>query len=139
MPVEYTIFTSPQLNYIRYHGHVVLDEIMTALQQFAREPAFANGQPHYFDLSQVTSYEIDYHKFFRVMAKIVDVYPRSAGEHMMAFHAPPGPPAELAAIVRKPWIVSDTILIRVCDTKEQVFDILGGARDDLLAHIKAFA
>jgi hypothetical protein len=31
MHVEYTIFTSPQLNYIRYHGHVVHDEIMTAL------------------------------------------------------------------------------------------------------------
>jgi hypothetical protein len=30
-------------------------------------------------------------------------------------------------------------LIRISDTKEQVFDILGSARDDLLAHIKALA
>jgi hypothetical protein len=139
MPVDYTIFTSPQFNYIRYHGHVMLDEIMTALQHFAREPLFAHGQPHYFDLSQVTSYEIDYPLFFRLMAKLVDVCPRSAGEQLMVFHAPPGPPAELAAIVLKPWQGSNTILIRVCGTKEQVFDILGGVRDDLLAHIKAFA
>jgi hypothetical protein len=69
----------------------------------------------------------------------VAVYPRSASEQLMVFHTQPVPPAELAAIVHKPWYGFDTILIRISDTKEQVFDILGSARDDLLAHIKALA
>jgi hypothetical protein len=42
-----------------YNGHVVLDEIMTALQHFAREPDFDHGQPHNFDQSQVTRYQVD--------------------------------------------------------------------------------
>jgi hypothetical protein len=137
MPVEYTIFKSPQLYYIRYHGHVVIDEIMAALQQFSREPVFAHGQPHFFDLSQVTSHKVDYPMFFKLMAQLADVYPQSKGEQLMVFHAPQGPPAELTANLRKPWEGSETILIRVTDTREQAFDILGGARADLVAHINA--
>lgn len=63
----------------------------------------------------------------------------SAGGQINAFHAPSGPPAEMAEMVRKPWERSDTILVRACNTLEQAFDILGGVRDDLLAHLKTFA
>ncbi len=137
MPVEYAFFTNPQLNYIRYHGHVTLDEITNALQQFSREPALEHGQPHFFDFSQITSYEINYPKFLKFMAKLVDIYPSSGGEQLNVFHAPSGPPAEMAEMARKPWDGSETILIRITHTREQAFDILGGVRHDLLAHIKA--
>lgn len=72
------------------------------------------------------------------MAILVDVHPSSEGGLMNVFHAPSGSHTEMAEMVRKLWEGSGTILVRVCNTREQAFAILGGMRNDLLAHIKTF-
>jgi hypothetical protein len=135
MPVEFEIFTDPTLVYIRYYGHVKTEEIMDALTQFAAEGAHLAGQTHFFDFSMITSNEFDYPLFFKLLAKLADVYPAEVNQQLNVFYAPPGPPAEMAEIVRNSWGGSNKILIRTAQTQEQAFDILGWSRPDVVAHM----
>ena len=137
MPVEYRILKDPTLVYIRYFAHIEPRDIINALKAFAAEAAEYAQQPHFFDLSAVTSFEIDYTEFFKLLGQLVEAYPQSAGEHLCVFYAPDGPPAQLADVLRKPYADSDVMLIRVARTREQAFDILGSTRSDLIRHMEA--
>ena len=139
MPVDYTIFKDPTLVYIRYFDHVEPNDIICALRLFTTEAREYAQQPHFFDLSSVKSYAIDYNQFFKLLGQLADVYPQSSGEHLCVFFAPDGPPAELADILRKPFEGSDTMLIRLARTRQQAFDILGSPRKDLIKHMETQA
>lgn len=137
MSITYKIFEDPVVVFIRYVGHVTLHDVTTALEQFAKEGAAYQGQPHFFDFSQVTSYKIDYIEFFTFMGRLADVYPFSAGEHLFVFFAPDGPPADLSEILRKPYANSSTILLRTARTRDQALDILGDKRAEVLAQLNS--
>lgn len=139
MPVEYKFFTDPALTFLRYHGHIHVDELIIAAKRYAKEPQAGKPQPHLFDLSRVTSYDFDFTKLATFMAQLADIYPTSGGEQLFVFFAPPGKPAEMAEFARRPWEGSSTILIRVVQTSEQAFDILGGTRSDVINHMKTLA
>jgi len=114
------------------------DQLIDAAKRFATEPDLKNGVPHFFDFSKVTGYNIDFTKFLAFMANLSDIYPEGHGEQLFVFYAPPGKPAEMAEMARRPWEGSKSILIRVAQTQEQAFDILGGERSDILAYINTF-
>ncbi|MCF2872770.1 hypothetical protein L0664_17010 [Octadecabacter sp. G9-8] len=135
MPVTYKIFHDPILVFIRYFGHVTLPDIAQALKQFSKEGANYQGQPHFFDFSRVTSYDVDYNEFFKLIGHLADAYPQSTGEHLFVFFAPDGPPADLSAILRVPYAQSPTLLVRIARTPEQAFDILGNERPEVLAQL----
>ncbi|WP_281954849.1 hypothetical protein [Pseudophaeobacter arcticus] len=137
MPIDYKFFNDPALVFIRYYGHITADELIEASQRFALEPDFVPGQPHFFDMSQITSYDIDFPKFLAFMANLAEIYPSGECEQLFVFYAPEGKPAEMADMARKPWEGSSSIFIRVAHTRDQAFDILGGERSDVLAHIEA--
>lgn len=131
MPVTFKILQDPLLVYIRYSGHLVTSDIRDAVTQFAQGGAAYHGQPHLFDLSRVTSSDINYPEFFAFMGQLADVYPMSKGENLFVFYAPDGPPAALSQILRKPFEQTPTMLVRAASTREQAFDILGNEREDL--------
>ena len=132
MPVDYRILTDPTLVYIRYFDHVTPIDILTSLRRFKTEAAEYVGQPHLFDLSKVTSFDIDYPDFFKLLGELVDLYPASSGEHLFVFFAPEGTPADLAAELRKPYDGSHVLLIRHATTQSEALDILGTRRTDLI-------
>lgn len=136
MPVSYAFFDEPPLIYIRYSGHVTAEEIKDVVHRFAKEPFHAPNQPHLIDLSSVDSYGTDYAEYFSLHALLLDLYPKKNGEQFMVFHAPPGVPAELGALLSKPWDSTDHVLLRLAETREQAFDILGGMRRDVATYIQ---
>lgn len=136
MPVEYKIFEDPILVCIRYSGHIVLQDVTAALEQFAQEPTRYLGQPHFFDLSDVTGFSFDYPKFFQILGNLADLYPAKAGEHLFVFLAPPGPPAELAHQLSPPLGEENPFIARIAQTLDQALDILGHRHPDLMAHLQ---
>lgn len=139
MPIDYAFFTDPPLAFIRYHGHIVVDELINAANKFALEEENVPGLPHFFDFSRVTSYKLDYTKFLGFMARLSEIYPPDAEEQMFVFYAPSGKPTEMAELARRPWEGSGTILIRVAQCQQQAFDILGGDRPDVRKYMEALA
>jgi len=138
MPVEYAFFDDPALICIRYDGHIFADDLIDAATRFSREMAEYSCHPHFFDFSKVTGYTIDHTKFMSFMALLADIYPTRRDEQLFVFYAPPGAPAEMAEMARRPWEGNCQILIRIAETRAHALDILGGSRHQLRDHLAAF-
>lgn len=138
MPIEYAFFDDPALICIRYCGHIIADDLIEAATQFGAEMTEFSSHPHFFDFSRVTGYTIDHPKFMSFMALLADIYPADGNEQLFVFYAPPGAPAEMAELARRPWEGNSRILIRVTEERSHAADILGGAQQELRNHLESF-
>lgn len=127
MPAEYKIFQNPDLVFIRFFGHVDIDEITDALSEFGQDSRFRFGMPHYFDLSQLVSFERNMPKIMAWMAMVAGVYPADGSEQLMVFHAPPGPAFDLMVQIRKSWDggPKHPVVMRVLQGQDDALQVLG--------------
>ncbi|WP_281981944.1 hypothetical protein [Thalassorhabdomicrobium marinisediminis] len=132
MPIAYKILKGSTLCYIRFWGHITLQENIDVAQRCTSEPDFRHGMPHLFDFRDVTGYERDLVKMFAMQARIAELYPEDRGEQLVIFCAPPGIAAEMVELARKSWESSTAILIRSAQSWDQACDIAGVAQSDLM-------
>ncbi|MEL6958545.1 MAG: hypothetical protein AAGL89_06285 [Pseudomonadota bacterium] len=126
MPATYKILSEPDLVYIRFSGDLAIDEISESLSTFAEDSSYREGMSHYFDLSDLTSYEQDQTKIMAWQAQVADVYPIGGKEHLMVFCAPEGPALDLATQIRKSWDGGHhPIVLRVFTDQQQALKVLG--------------
>lgn len=136
MSVTFEILKDLGLVYVRYEGFADLASTLENAQACTTHPDFHPGIPHYFDLSGATGYEMDFAQFFQLQAQLADVYLPDGVEHLGVFHAPDGPPREMAELARRSWADVPQMVLRIVETQAQALAILGLTEDDLAKHTR---
>lgn len=131
MPISVQILPELSLVYGRHSGHVSIDETLATVRQTAANPAFQPGFRHLLDLSEVTSYERDYVRFFDMQAQFADTYFEEGVDIVFVFLAPTKQGVEMGMMAQKSWAGVTRAVISIVDTKEAALDILGLSGHDL--------
>ncbi|MEL6958546.1 MAG: hypothetical protein AAGL89_06290 [Pseudomonadota bacterium] len=125
MPVNFRIFSEPALVYVRYDGYAWLQETIDASQACAADPRFRPTLPHLFDFSGVTGYEMDFGRFFKLQADLLEMYVPLDSEMLAAIHAPNRVAQEMAKLAKNFWDPVPGAVLRVMEDFDIALDFLG--------------
>jgi hypothetical protein len=136
MSLSFRILPDRGLVYVRYFGHVMIADSMTAFADYMRHPDSRPGQKHLVDLSAVTGFEKDFTRILELQALKTEHFVGQPMETLLAYYAPSAEAQQMAALVLRSWEGTDHIVARVLLTEAETLAVLGLSEtriDDLLA------
>jgi len=125
MPANYTILPDKGLAYVRFSGHVSMDEVAVCLDGFAKDPNNLVALKHIVDFSAVTSYDDDFVRIIEMQAEMASVFTGDLSQWMFAYYAPNPIGREMANYGLRAWSAVPEVVIRLTDSESHTLDVLG--------------
>lgn len=125
MPVSYRIFRERGLVYVKYSGHAVVSETMTAFEAYAKDPDCAPGQKQLVDLSEVKGMEANYVEILKLQARKADVFAATGVETLVVYYAPTDVSMSLARLVERSWQDFDAVVPIIQQNEANALELLG--------------
>lgn len=126
MPASFTILPDRGLVYVRYEGHITLDETATAVAEYMRHPLRRDGQLQLVDLSKVTGYTIDFVRLMALQALKADIFrPADGVQTLMVYYAPHDKSFEMAKMILRSWHGVSSVMATIQRHEREALDILG--------------
>jgi hypothetical protein len=134
MPVTFRILPQINLLHVAYAGCAGLAETVQLAADCAAHPDFRSSLRHLIDLGAVTDFERDVPGYFAMQARVIELFP-VVGEGFqsltMVVIAPPGPPRQMAEMVRRSWDGLDGAIVRIVEDEAAALSVLGLPADAL--------
>lgn len=126
MPASFTILPDRGLVYVRYHGHVTLDDTAAAVEAYMRHPLCRAGQMQLVDLSEVSGYRFDYVRLLELQAQKADMFrPADGIQTLLVYYAPHDEGYEMAKLILRSWQGVTSVMATIQRHESEALDILG--------------
>lgn len=126
MPASFTILPERGLVYVRYDGHVTLDETIGAVAAYMRHPLRRAGQMQLVDLSNVTGYTFDMVRLMAVQAQKADMFrPADGVQTLLVYYAPHDEGFDMAKLILRSWQGVTSVMATIQRHESDALDIVG--------------
>jgi len=103
MAISFRIYPARQLVLVSFAGLAGIDETMRAADAYAADPDFRPDQKFLFDLSRVTDHERDFPRFFRMQARMAELYAQTGHDQLIGIFAPTRAAQDMAILSHRSW------------------------------------
>ncbi|MCB1341926.1 MAG: hypothetical protein KDK24_12865 [Pseudooceanicola sp.] len=125
MPVSFRILASRGLVYVRYEGFAQLDDGFALFAQYMRHPDFRPGQKQLVDLADVTGFERDYAKLFKMQAMKAGAFLTGDTQTLLVYHAPSEEAQRMCQLIARSWEQVPSVIARVLQHEDEALALLG--------------
>lgn len=113
------------LVYVRFEGHVLIDEIVDTFEKYARHPEATPSQKHLVDLSRVTGITWDYLKLMQLQARKAGFFCGHGGQTLKVYVCPSDLSLEVSRTILRSWEGVDTVVPLLQRHPEEALSVLG--------------
>ncbi|MEM8730403.1 MAG: hypothetical protein AAGF79_10845 [Pseudomonadota bacterium] len=125
MPVSFRIFPNRGLAFLRFDGHLDLEDMLAMLKAYKRHPDRRPGQKQLIDLGQATGFDRDYAKIFAIRARQIDLFASGTVETLMVHYAPTRIARDISLTVFGPQAPIKGVIPLLQDTEAYALSLLG--------------
>lgn len=125
MPAAYSLLSDLGIAYVKFNGHVLMDEVLACLHEFSQEPDIQSIARHLIDFSGVTSFDKDVVKIVETQAKVLGTFGDKIDQWIFVYYAPTKVSRELAGYGIRAWNEVPKVVVRMTDTENAAMDIFG--------------
>lgn len=126
MPARFTILPDRGLVYVRYQGHVTLDDTAEAVGRYMRHPLYRPGQMQLVDLSEVSGFRFDFVRLMALQAQKADLFrPADGVQTLLVYYAPHEEGYKMAKLILRSWQGVTSVVATIQRHESEALDILG--------------
>lgn len=137
MTVAYKVLRDEGTVVVTYSGCAGVAETLEAFERYRADPDFALGQKHLFDVRTVDVRDPDFAEYFRMQARLTEVYGRTESDQLVAFLVDSPAGLDMALMSQKSWDHLSSVVITIHETESDALAALGlrqRSLDDLRQH-----
>lgn len=130
MPASYRIHADLGLVYVRYAGHVSVQDTRDVFDRFLQDPQNRPGARQLIDLSEVTGFERDLVGLMALQARKAEAFvPPGAPQTLLVYLALSRRGLEMARLIERSWRGLGQVVVSVQTEVGAALDVLGLAPD----------
>ncbi len=125
MPASFRILNRHGIVYVRYSGHISLDNTLEVFGKYMQHPDRAAGQKHLVDFSDITGWDAEYVEMMAMQAKKAEAFLGHAAQTLIVYYAPTELGQSIAQLAVNSWEPFPAVVPTFQDTEEAALSILG--------------